>query len=337
MKLYKSILLKMRKGLTKKQVATLLFLEQVKDDFGMIVNVHWKEIAKQADMVAQSFYNSIRGLESAGFIKVTKSDASGNANNFGYHTIQMLVPTAHKLEDITNGTVPEIIAGKASLEELNNYWKSAGQYLNLKEYSLVNTEAFRKLTVNAQLIVLDLLLSHSNSMNSGTYAPWHISLSLAKAAKDLGFVWEHGKKGEVVRRKMKRYYTAIIESGLLPLEMDENFTIHWDMDNQGLFLPEQHLYADIEGSERDSIAETCNRRVINTVLEQEKAEADADDVKDTLQVLEQFKKMSGLKILSTGVKNIIKDCIIQCQTIVPSYINVKVREFLGLIKSPSPA
>jgi len=337
MKLYKSILSKMRKGLTKKQMTTLLFLEQVKDDFGMIVNVHWKEIAQKADMVAQSFYNSIRGLEREGFIKVTKSDASGKVNNFGYHTIQILVQTAHNLRDITNGTVPEIISGKASLEEINNYWKSAGQYLNLKEYSLINTEVFRKLTVNAQLIVLDLLLSHSNSMNSGTYARWHISLSLAKAAKDLGFVWEHGKKGEVVRRKMKRYFTAIIESGLLPLEMDENFTIHWDIHNQGLFLPEQPLHADIEGGEMDSIAETCNRRVINTVLKQEKAEADANDIKDTLQVLEQFKKISGFKILSTGVKNIIADCIVQCQTIVPSYINVKVREFLELIKLPNPA
>jgi len=326
MKLYTSLLEKIyTTHLTKKELDTLLFLLQVQDELGTILNVHWKEIALKANMVAQSFYNAVDGLALKGFIKVSNNCPCGTKNGRGFHTIQILVPSA-PVELQTDGEV-------ISQDNLQTYIKECGSYLNLKNCSLVNTIIFRSLRPDSKKLVLNLLWKRQSIM--GLYGKkgikaHDIHLTLQAAANLLGFNWERGKKGEVVRRKVKRYFDAIIASGLLPVTLDEEYTLHWTLEDMRKPLPEQPLHMDCPNSEFDSIADTSNRRVINTVLAQNKIEADSQEIQDALTVLDnQFKHASGLKILAAGVKGIIIDCVKHYSALIPAYINKKCRELLS--------
>jgi len=108
MKLYKSMLQQIyTTSLTKKELDTLIYLTQIQDDFGFIVNVHWNEIANQIGMVAQSFYNAIYGLESKGFLSMSNSCLDGTRNFRGMHTIRLLVPTAPEEVSHQDGIVNE--------------------------------------------------------------------------------------------------------------------------------------------------------------------------------------------------------------------------------------
>ena len=240
--------------LTKKEVDTLLLL-QVQDDFGTVLNVHWKEIVSTVKMASQSFYNAIYGLESKGFIKLSYDcPASGERNFRGFHTIQILTPSAADVmneNDSSNSeTLPMSSNQTVSVTKLENYIKETGPaYINLRDYSLVNTNTFHKLPPNVK------------KDNFTLY--YDIKLSLEGAAKLLGFNWEHGRKGAVVRRKIKRYFDAIIDSGLIPVTLDADQTLYWSLDDITKQLPQLSIHKDIPESGADSITDICNRRIMD--------------------------------------------------------------------------
>jgi len=392
-------------SLTKKELDTLIYLTQIQDDFGFIVNVHWNEIANQIGMVAQSFYDAIYGLESKGFLSMSNSYLDGTRNFRGMHTIRLLVPTApkevlhqdgvvneaqltpHQDEVISeaqptlsqdgiiseaqpvlsqdsvvsethhaspqNSVVSEAqlmlpqdaIVDKAKLTlpqngvisetQLREYIKRCGTYLNMKNYSLVNTATFRHLRVNTKKIILNLLWRHQGTSvlyGRKDIKSRDIRLTLETAASLLGFDWQRGRKGQGVRRNIKRYFEDIISSKLLPVTLDEDYTLHWSLDDTGKELPNQPIHADTPDSITDSIADICNHRTINTILNIKKIWAAPQDMQDTLKLFdEQFRSVSGLKMLAFAVKSIVTDCISRCAALVPAFINAKCRELLRLV------
>jgi len=334
MKLYKSILEQIYKtNLTKKELDTLLFLLQVQDDFGTIVNVHWNEIATKIHMVAQSFYNCVSGLEAKGFITTSNICPNGHKNYRGLHTIQIIVPSAPEKPQTTGGIVSQI--------DLQEYIKGCGPYLNLKEYSLINTNTFRGLKADAKKVVLNFMWRHQGTIalyGHPGIKSYDLILTLEGGADLCGFEWHSGRKGAVVRRKMKRYFEDIISSNLLPITQDGNFTLHWALDDMHYPLLECHIHADIPDADTDSIADTTNRRTIYTVLKQKGISSTPEDMQNTLTLFdEQYRGISGMKMLVASVKDIITDCVKSFAALIPSYINKKCREVLGLAhKGESP-
>jgi len=183
MKLHKSLLERILKSdLKNKELNVLLYLLQVQDDLGTVLNVHWKEICENVGMVAQSFYNSINSLESKGFITVSKEcPLSGEHNGWGLHTIQILIPDAP----------PRPQVEKISQEELVNYFNACGPYLNLKEYSLINTDIFRKQSAGVKKIILYFLWRHQSNLaiSKKGMKPHDIILTPMVTAEMLGFEW----------------------------------------------------------------------------------------------------------------------------------------------------
>jgi len=96
--------------------------------------------------------------------------------------------------------------------------------------------------------------------------------------------------------------------------------------------PIHPLYPIYPINPSDSLSDIPNRRLINIILHKTKITTNKQDIQDTLRLLdEQYRSVSGLKILASGVKMLVKDCLLSCGTLIPSYINVKVRELLGLV------
>lgn len=329
MKLYKSMLDKIfATSLTKKELDTLLLLLQAQDDLGTVVNVHWKELATKIGMVSQTFYNCIRALEDKGFIEVHNTDGNGNKNDRGMHTIQILVDSApYEGSDFVDGII--------SQEDVIRYIKECGSYLNLNEYSLINAKAFRNLKAEEKKIVLTLLWRHQTTtglMGRQGIRSYDVILTIEKAAELLGFEWKCGEKGKTLRRKIKRYFEAVCQSGLLPITQDDDHAMRWSLDDMHKQLPQYPMHPKTNETAKDSIADKINRRIINTILAHKKAKASTQDVQDTLKLLdEQYKNFTGKKILASSVQDIVVRCIKDHKTLVPSLINMKCRLLLGLV------
>ena len=347
MKLYISLLDKILKThLTKNEIDTLLFLLQVQDEMGLVVDVHWQEVAGIIGMAAQTFYNASYGLANKGFISMSGHCPSGEQNSRGFHTIKILVPsTPEEIESARNGTALVddcITSGVIPVDGLKNYIKQAGLYLNLKDFSLINKRAFRRLQAEAKKLVLYLLWKKQHGMSvwgakdarGNKIAPRDIVLTAEVAAALLGFTWQSGVKGMVVKRRVLRYFAGVVSSGLLPVNV-QGPALVWSVENLKLDLPELPIHNSTPESHTDSIADTTNRRILQALLKEKGISANTRDVQDTLSLLdEQFRGVSGLKLLSVAVKTILGDCLKQHLGLIPSFINKQCRRWLGMHTQP---
>jgi len=420
MKLYKTMLNKIYEtALTRKELDSLLFLLQVQDDMGCILNVHWSELAAKVGMVSQTFYNCIKGLKEKGFISVHSTCPRGSRNGRGMRTIRVLVGVADKAIDggssdskaIDGRAVQDAIQdalskGIITQTELISHIKACGAYLNLNNYSLVNTAAFRKLKAEEKKIVLTLLWRHQTTMGlrrkksiqahdvQKVIRAYDVRLTQEAAAGLLGFPWRKGRAGVVVRRKIKRYFGGVMASGLLPVSRDCDFALRWAVEDMGRELPAKpvdtgagfgassgtgkdaagagfgatgaglgigggkevgHGASADAGSAKvghrtgsdacsagnnsglstsdsisDSISDKVNRRIINIMLAQKGVSASFQDIQDCLRLFdEQFRGVTGLKMLAVAVRDVVAACIKEYATLVPAFVNVECRKVLA--------
>jgi DNA-binding Lrp family transcriptional regulator len=312
---------------------------QIADEVGMVSNLIWSEIAKKVSMSTQSVYNSFKKLDDCGYFIETRTDIDGNKLFRGYRNIQLLQFQCEEA-DGKNATLSARGATKDIHKHIVGMAKKFGGYLNLKEYSLVNTKAFRKMSAPAQRITMLLCWEHSGraaKYGMDGIKTYDIILTMDRIAGILGYDLNSRCKKERrnARRNIKSYFDAIVASRLLPVKIDHRYALCWSKEDFGKSLPYHPIHADIKGSENDSIADTVNRRIINTELKKEGIEVSADVIEESLTPLdEQFRTFTGIKILAQGVKKIVVSCIKQFGTIIPSAINNLTREFLESFKIP---
>lgn len=295
MKLYTSLREQVNKThLTKKEIDTLLWLLRSQDDFGTVLLVHWKELTTKAKMVAQSFYNAVNGLEAKGII--TKNiggaeqegvelegvhrdqDDEEQNQNFaegfrGFHSIQILTPTVSVGVSVSGDTQCQHNPTYVSVETLKSHIVSNGTYLNLRDCGIVYTDTFRRLQAEAKKIILHLLYVRQSCLGvlgkrryGKAIIPNDMVLTLRNAAELLGIPWKTGKKGEVARRKVKRYFTSIASCDLLCVRLCEASKLHFSLEDMKKDLTYKGDDISAIQENGDSLTDITNRRIIDIVL-----------------------------------------------------------------------
>ena len=310
----------------------MLLLNQ--DRTGLVVSSKWSEWYRDEEgnvkilgLSRASIFNARSGLEAKGHIKLIPTDI------YGEYDIQIL----HFRDKVMDDYVLELSMQGAVVDPkgfIKKKAKATGGYFNFKgadyEYiSIINSLIAQRLPVKALQIALEACFKHSQlvSMRKGkNIKTYDIRLSIEYIAKMFGFDMDTKEARKKARSRIKRYFNAIVASGLLPVYLDENYSLCIKKEDFDKFPSSANLPTN---------AEMVNGRVIDNITKRMGAPIDsndetaAQDIADTLKVVNsQFNKMFNLMLTAKGVQRIVSECISKHGAIIPRAINILTKKFM---------
>ena len=187
------------------------------------------EAEQEAGMDAQANIEAQASLESENNTKaqasaVPRLSAIKTSPGYrGYHCIQIIVPSAPILLELKldankksdkgkeDKESKEVIIiedaakqGQIAVAALEEYISQSGRYLNLRECSLVYSNAFRKLRPEAKKLMLHMLFRRQTSLamlgrvrNGKVIVPPDLAISVEQAASLLNLDWQRGLGGQM--------------------------------------------------------------------------------------------------------------------------------------------
>ena len=316
------------KNLTRSETTLLLMLLMNQDQTGIVVSSKWSEWYRDEEgnvkilgLSHTSIFNARGGLETKGLIKLIPTDV------YGEYDIQIL----HFQDETLDGYILKS-SMQGAIVDLEGFIKkkakATGGYFNFKgadyEYiSIINGLIAQRIHAKALLIALEICSLHSQwvSMMKGRGIKiYDIRLTLEDAAKMFGFDMDTKEARKNTRDKIKRYFNAIVASGLLPVYLDENYSLCIKKEDFDKFPSSANLPTN---------AETTNSRVIKITTKNKGVPIDSNDKADTLRVVNsQYNKMFNLTLTAKGIQRIVSECISKHGAVIPRAINILTKKFM---------
>ena len=296
------------------------------DRTGLVVSSKWSEWYKILGLSHQSIFNARNGMAAKGYIKLIPTGMHG------IYDIQIL----HFQDEVMDNRILELSMQGAIANPggfIKKIAKKFGGYFSFKgedyEYvSIIDDVIALRLHPKALQIALEACSRHSQLVSMGDKGVkiYDIRLPMKDIAKMFGFDMDSKEARKNTRDKIRRYFNAIVASGLLPVYLDENYSLCLKKEDFDKFPSSANLPTN---------AETTNARVIKNTAKRMGAPIDSNDetvardIADILKVVNsQYNKVYGLTLMAKGVQRIASECISKYGAIIPRAINIITKKFM---------